>query len=169
MWFMYGAHILYGASKFAAPGALTNVRNNFSAGGPAGRDAHVFFFVLLRTAKFTPTSYMPTQTDGTRRNLLCQTDRRRLRLTFSCVRSNKSKGTRLIRMAATSIPATAIQHRKKYLSRKDKLNLRQTNGKKTHPRKRGAHRPCGFTCTKKLVSKRTKTSGGLKSTRKRGK
>ena len=28
--------------------------------------------------------HTPTQTDGTRRNLLCQTDRRRHRLTFSC-------------------------------------------------------------------------------------
>ena len=43
MCFMYGAHIMYGASTFAAPGAVTNVRNSFSAGGPAGRDAHVFY------------------------------------------------------------------------------------------------------------------------------
>ena len=33
---------MYGASTFATPGAVTNVRNSFSAGGPARRDAHVF-------------------------------------------------------------------------------------------------------------------------------
>ena len=42
MCFIYGAHIMYGANTFAAPGALTNVRISFSAAGPAGRDAHVF-------------------------------------------------------------------------------------------------------------------------------
>ena len=39
MCFMYGAHIMYGASTFAAPGAVSNVRNSFFAGGPAGRRA----------------------------------------------------------------------------------------------------------------------------------
>ena len=29
---MYGAQIMYGANKFAVPGAVTNVRNSFSAG-----------------------------------------------------------------------------------------------------------------------------------------
>ena len=43
MCFLYGAHIMYGASKFAAPGGVTNVRNSFSAGGAASRDAHVFY------------------------------------------------------------------------------------------------------------------------------
>ena len=40
---MYAAHIMYGASTFAAPRAVTNVSNSFAAGGPGGRDAHVFY------------------------------------------------------------------------------------------------------------------------------
>ena len=43
MCFMYGAHIMHGASTFAASGAVTNERNSFSAGGPAGRDAQMFY------------------------------------------------------------------------------------------------------------------------------
>ena len=34
---------MYGASTFAAPGGVINVRNSFSAGGPTGLDAHVFY------------------------------------------------------------------------------------------------------------------------------
>ena len=43
MCFMYGAHIMYGGKHICRAESRTNVRSSFSAGGPASRDAHVFY------------------------------------------------------------------------------------------------------------------------------
>ena len=51
MCFMYRAHIMYGASTFAVPGGVINVRNSFSAGGPAARAAHVFYVRSTHTVR----------------------------------------------------------------------------------------------------------------------
>ena len=40
--FKYGAHIMYCEQMFTTPGTITKVRNGFSGGRPASRDADVF-------------------------------------------------------------------------------------------------------------------------------